>query len=422
MKKFTELLEKYLQPISEKISNQKDLRAISIGLARITPLSIIGSLFFLLANFPIDSYKNMLVESGFQEILLIPYNTTFSLIAVFTVFFITYAYSQNEELDAPAVTVLALVSFFILTPITTNQDGLSYSFTNLGSRGMFLAIIVSLVSTRLYKGIVNRNWVIKMPDGVPPFVEKSFSSLIPFFIISTIMLVISYLFRLTTFGNAHDLIYTMLQKPLIGLGGSFSAFVIAYVLIQIFWWFGIHGMNVVGAVMMPIWLALDAERLAQIAAGEPITTYVGQAFMTALGGPALAVTLTFLLFAKSKQLQAVSKIALPAAIFNIAEPVNYGIPTVLNVTLFLPVAILIPMFNIFVQYIAMITGLVPALTGVQVPQQIPRGLWGFLQGNWQIGILQLLLVVANIAILYPFAKVYDKQLCKREAQLEIEKT
>jgi len=420
MKRFTKLLEKYLQPLSQKISNQKDLQAISAGLARITPLTILGSLFFLLTNFPIDSYKSFIVDSRLNTILMIPYYATFSIIAIFTVFFIAYAYAQNEKLDSPAVAVVALVSFFILTPITNTEGDLSYSLTNLGSRGMFVGIIVAIVVTRLYKFIVDRNWVIKMPNGVPPFIEKSFSSLLPIGIIAIIMLVISYLFTLTSYGNIHDFIYTVLQKPLIGLGGSFGAFLVAYVLIQIFWWFGIHGMNVVGSIMLPIWLALDAERLVQITAGEKITSYVGSAFMTALGGPALAVTLTFLLFAKSKQLRAVTKIALPAAIFNIAEPVNYGIPTVLNTTLFLPVAILIPMFNILVQYAAMVSGIVPVLTGVQVPQQVPRGLWGLLQGNWQIGILQILLVIANIAILYPFAKVYDKQLCEREEKLEAE--
>lgn len=420
MKKFTELLEKYLQPLSEKISSQKDLSAVAAGLARITPLTILGSLFFLLANFPIDAYKNFLQEANIQSTLMIPYNITFAIISIYTTFFIAYSYAQSEKLDGVSVGILSMVSFFILTPLTETDGALSYDFTNIGSRGLFVAILVALATTRLYRFIVRKNWVIKMPDGVPPFVEKSFSSLIPAILISLVMLIVAFIFSLTSFGDIHDLIYTALQKPLLGLGSSFGAFLVAYVLIQILWWFGIHGFNVVGAIMLPIWLGLDAQRLEQVAAGEQITSFVGSAFMTAIGGPALAVTLTFLLFAKSKQLQAVSKIALPAAIFNIAEPVNYGIPTVLNVTLFLPVAVIIPLFNACVQYFTMAVGIVPALTGVQVPQQVPRGLWGILQGNWQIGVLQILLVIINIAILYPFAKVYDNQLVEKEKALEAE--
>ncbi len=418
MNKLTQLLEKYLQPLAEKISGQKDLMAISAGLARVTPLTIVGSLFFLLANFPIASYKEFLQSINIQWILMVPYNVTFAIISLYTTFFIAYSYAQNEKLDGVSAGVISLVSFFVLTPITNTEGALSYEFTNLGSRGLFVAILVAIITTRLYKFIVDKKWVIKMPEGVPPYVEKSFSSLIPVIIITAIMGLVSFLFSLTSFTNAHSLVYTLLQQPLLGMGGSFGAFLISYILIQIFWWFGIHGFNVVGAIMMPVWLGLDAQRLEQISAGLPITNYVGSAFMTALGGPALAITLTFLIFAKAKQLKAVSRIALPAAIFNIAEPVNFGIPTVLNVTLFLPVAIIIPLFNACVQYLSMATGLVPALTGVQVPQQIPRGLWGILQGNWQIGILQILLVIANIAILYPFAKVYDNQLLEKEKNLE----
>lgn len=418
MKKFTELLEKYLQPLSGKISSQKDLSAVAAGLARVTPLTILGSLFFLLANFPIESYKAFLQEINIQSTLMIPYNITFAIISIYTTFFIAYSYAQSEKLDGVSVGVLSMVSFFILTPLTETEGALSYDFTNLGSRGLFVAILVAISVTRLYRFIVRKNWIIRMPDGVPPFVEKSFSSLIPAILISFIMLIVAFVFSRTSFGDVHSLIYTALQRPLLGLGGSFGAFLIAYVLIQILWWFGIHGFNVVGAIMLPIWLGSDAQRLEQIAAGEQVTTFVGSAFMTAIGGPALAVTLTFLLFAKSKQLKAVSKIALPAAIFNIAEPVNYGIPTVLNVTLFLPVAVIIPLFNACIQYFTMVVGIVPALTGVQVPQQVPRGLWGILQGNWQIGILQIVLVLINIAILYPFAKVYDNQLLQKEKELE----
>ena len=253
MKKFTELLEKYLQPLSGKISSQKDLSAVAAGLARVTPLTILGSLFFLLANFPIESYKAFLQEINIQSTLMIPYNITFAIISIYTTFFIAYSYAQSEKLDGVSVGVLSMVSFFILTPLTETEGALSYDFTNLGSRGLFVAILVAISVTRLYRFIVRKNWIIRMPDGVPPFVEKSFSSLIPAILISFIMLIVAFVFSRTSFGDVHSLIYTALQRPLLGLGGSFGAFLIAYVLIQILWWFGIHGFNVVGAIMLPIW-------------------------------------------------------------------------------------------------------------------------------------------------------------------------
>ena len=416
--KINNLSEKYLQPLSIKISNQKDLKSISAGLTRILPLTIIGSLFFLIANFPIESYKNFLLEANLTNALLVPFNITFGMISIYATFFIAYSRAETENLDAVLTGIMAIVSFLILTPITSGEEGLSLSLDWLGSRGLFVAILVGILITRLYGFIVKKNWVIKMPDGVPPFVEKSFSSLIPATIIAILMTIIAFLFTFTSYQNIHGLIFNILQIPLMNLGGSFGAFLFAYVLIQILWWFGIHGMNVVGSIMTPIWLGLDATRLAQIQAGEEITTFVGQAFVTAIGGPALAVTLTFLIFAKSKQLKAVSKIALPAAIFNIAEPVNFGIPTVMNPMLFLPIAIIIPIVNVITLYSGMALGLLSPLTGVQVPQQVPRGIWGFVQGNWSIGIWQILTIILNIAILYPFAKAYDQSILKKEAEIK----
>lgn len=104
---------------------------------------------------------------------MIPYNITFAIISIYTTFFIAYSYAQSEKLDGVSVGVLSMVSFFILTPLTETEGALSYDFTNLGSRGLFVAILVAISVTRLYRFIVRKNWIIRMPDGVPPFVEKA---------------------------------------------------------------------------------------------------------------------------------------------------------------------------------------------------------------------------------------------------------
>ncbi|WP_138496507.1 PTS sugar transporter subunit IIC [Paenibacillus pinistramenti] len=416
---FVDKLERYLQPISNKISTQKDLNAISAGLTRFLPVTIIGSIFYLIANFPVTSWINFLKDINIYNALMVPYNVTFGLLSIYTVFFIAYSFAQKANLDALSVSFVALISFFVLTPFVTDDSGaLSYHFDYLGSGGLFVSILIAILVSRAYQFIVKRNWVIKMPDGVPPFVEKSFSSLIPAVLITLVSAVISYLFTLTSYGNVHALVVQLLQKPLLGMGSSFWAFLVAYMVMQMLWWFGIHGFNVVGAVMLPIWLGLDTQRLAQIQAGEHVTNYVGMVFMDSLGTPALSIALTFLWMAKSKQLKSVSRIALPAAIFNIAEPVNFGIPTVLNAILFIPVVILIPLVTNLTLYFFMATGIIPILTGVQVPHQVPMVLFGLVQGNWQLAIWQLLMIPVSMALFYPFAKVYDKSLLKQAEQEE----
>lgn len=418
--KFIGTLEKYLQPISNKVATQKDLNAISAGLTRFLPVTIIGSIFYLLANFPVTSWIDFLKDIGIYNALMVPYNVTFGVMSIYTVFFIAYSFAQKLNLDALSVGIVSLISFFVLTPVAADESGaLSYSFQYLGSAGLFVSILVAILVARVYSFIVKKNWVIKMPEGVPPFVEKSFSSLIPAIIITLLSSVIAYIFTLTSYGSIHALIYQILQKPLLGMGSSFAAFLVAYMIMQLLWWFGIHGFNVVGAVMLPIWLGLDTQRLADIQAGEHVSNFVGMAFMDSLGSPALAIALVFLWMAKSKQLKSVSKIALPAAVFNIAEPVNFGIPTVLNAILFIPVVILIPLVLNVALYVCMATGIIPVLTGVQVPHNVPMVLFGLVQGNWQLALWQLLSIPVSMALVYPFAKVYDKQLTQKAEQEEL---
>lgn len=113
---------------------------------------------------------------------------------------------------------------------------------------------------------------------MPPYVEQSFASLIPGFICAGVCGIIAYTFSMTSFGNIHELIYHYLQIPLTALGGSIWGYLIATVLIQLLWWFGIHGFNVVMGVMMPIFLGIDMARLA----GET-TNPIGMSLMTVVG-------------------------------------------------------------------------------------------------------------------------------------------
>ena len=54
MKKFTGFLEKYLSPLGAKLGNQRHLQALSNGMMMTLPLLVIGSIFMILNNPPIN--------------------------------------------------------------------------------------------------------------------------------------------------------------------------------------------------------------------------------------------------------------------------------------------------------------------------------------------------------------------------------
>src|SRR5690625_3197777 len=148
-------LESVLTPIAEKLTNNKVLLAIRDGFLISTPLIIVASIFLLIANFPVPGYSEFFARffvEGWESNLTVVSNATFNLIALLNVIGIGYAYDQQLKVSAIAGGVLSMVNYLILTPQIhpefTNADGnpfTGFSFTNLGSVGLFLAMITALI-------------------------------------------------------------------------------------------------------------------------------------------------------------------------------------------------------------------------------------------------------------------------------------
>lgn len=422
MEKLTQVLEKFLMPISTWVSSNKSLQGISKGFMRILPVTILSSIFYLIANFPITAWTDWLASSGIGNYILIPYNITMGLFALYAAFSVAYSYADNEKCDAFSTGVISLICFWILTPYATDVKGvlfaegdLAYSFGWLGCKGLFVAMIEAILVAKVYCLFEKKGWTIHMPDGVPPYVEKSFASLIPGFICASVCAVIAYIFSLTSFGNVHELIYHYLQTPLTALGGSLGGYLIATVLIQLLWWFGIHGFNVVMGVMMPIFLGIDMARMA----GET-TNPIGMSLMTVVGQSTVCCVIIMIFFCKSKQLKQIGKIAAPAAIFNIGEPIVFGVPNVLNPYMFIPTVILVPIVTNLFFYLGFVSGIVTPLSGAQVSMQVPVILYGLVQGNWMVALWQALAIPLGIVLFLPFYKMYDKKLVEEEKQREVQ--
>ena len=125
-----------------------------------------------------------------------------------------------------------------------------------------MGIICAFVSVHIYAWVERKGWVIKMPEGVPPTVVESFSALIPAVVVMTVFFLINLIFG--AFGtNAFDIIFQFLQTPLLNLGDTLGAMVIAYIFLHFFWFFGVNGGSVVGAVFNPILQTLSGRESAR---------------------------------------------------------------------------------------------------------------------------------------------------------------
>lgn len=426
MQKFMDLLESKLMPIGMKLGNNRYLKAINKSFMIILPLTIFGSIFTLISSFPVTAWTNWLNETGLAAWLALPSKFTIDLISLYTVVSLGYAFTKEEGYDGFAGGLTALVSFIIVTPllqITTNQDKIvtALGFDWLGARGLFVAMIIGCISSLLFIFFNKKGWIIKMPEGVPPMVEQSFSSLIPMFLVGSIFLVIAYLFSLTSYGSLHSLIYTFIASPLQKVGGSFGGMIVFTLALHILWFFGIHGGNIVNSISNTFLLPLALENLAVYQAGGTPEFIYTTAFKNTyqFGGAGMTISLCVLMIfvAKSQRYKALGKLALPANIFYINEPIIFGTPMVLNTTLIIPF-ILAPLITQMLAYGLTVIGVLPVLIGYQIPWSMPPIISGFIQGGWQVALYQVFCLFLTFAIYYPFFKVVDKQACLEEAELK----
>ena len=374
MNKFLDSISDKLLPVANKLASNRYLSILRDAFMLVFPLTMFGSIVVVICNLP---FLNDEMKALLNELLGSGQSATMSIMTVFVTFGIGYYLSKSYDVEGIFGGAISFVSFLILTPFFVTSDSdetiLSVlSLDRLGAKGMFLGMIVSFIAAEIYSRTSRKGWQIKMPDSVPPAVAKSFAALIPAILTLSIFTAINAIVTVGLNTNLHDVIYNIIQVPLVGLGSSIWATLLADFFIQFLWFFGLHGQILVNSVMDPVWNTLMFENLEAYKAGEHLPHIITKPFMevftVGLGGSGmtLAVVIIMAFFLRKKQYRDVGRLALGAGIFNVNEPVIFGLPIVLNATILIPwviAPIIVTAFNYFVMAI----GIVPAPTGVSVP-------------------------------------------------------
>ena len=431
-------IESKLIPVAGRLGALKPLIAIRDGITFAMPLIIIGSMFLILGNFPVTSWTDWIENTSFSGVTITDVfnkivNGSFGLLGIAGAFGIASSYADQYNTDGKSAGIIAVGAFFIVTPsiVTTHKtplEGMPYNY--LGSKGLFIAIIIGLITGWIFQWFINHNIQIILPDTVPPAVAKSFSALIPGAVIITLFGAIYAVLAFTNLGNIHDLLFHILEKPLGLLGNTLGGTIIALTLNSLFWFIGIHGGNIVHPIISPIWLMnADANRVLFKAGnldlehgGHIITQPFMMCFAYIGGGGAtlgLVLTMGLLVILKkaSKEAEVMAPLTIAPGIFNINEPAMFGIPIVLNTTLIIPF-VLAPIVNAVITYFAMLFHLVPLTVGVVIPWTMPPIISGFLATNsWTGSVLQIVLIVIDMAMYMPFMITMNRQQLMREGKI-----
>ncbi|HEU9935924.1 TPA: PTS sugar transporter subunit IIC [Streptococcus pneumoniae] len=399
------------------MGNNKALVSIRDGITLTIPLLLIGSLLMVIASFPIPGWEKYLGDIGVADYLWKGVDSSFGLLGLVASFGIAYFMARQYKVDGIPAGIVSLSSFITVTPFITGEAGAGMPTAFMASKGLFVAMILGLINGYIYQWFINHNIQIKMPDGVPPAVSKSFSAIIPGAVTIVGWLIVYATLDKLSLPNLHEIAQGALGGPLGLLGNNVIGLLILIFLNSSFWFVGLHGGNVVNAVMKPLWLAnLDANKVAY-QTGETLPNIFTSVFMDNFvfigGGGAtigLVLALGYLAHKKkaSKQLKTLAPITVIPGLFNINEPAMFGVPIVLNILLLVPF-ILAPMFNLLVAWGAMASGLVP-LTYTDPGWTMPPVISGLLAtGSISGSLLQIVLIVLDVLLYLPFVIAIEKR-------------
>ena len=421
-----EKLEKTLSPIADALTKNKELIAIRDGFLLAVPITIVGSIFLLIANFPINGWVDMIAQfaganwtSYFDAVI----QSTFDTVTLVGVLGIGYCYARELNVDKMAGAILSLICFLIVTPKVHTMGEFTFGalmLRNLGTAGMFLGMIIALVSVRIFAWAVHKNFVIKLPDGVPPAVMDSFKALIPSGIAMIIFFIVNIIFVNTPYECAHNFIYQVLQAPLEGLGRLSGFEVIYQFLSTLFWFFGINGPAVTNTIFGPIHKALTLQNYEAQVAGQAMSNIFVAGFSDFMcnfggGGSTLGLVIMMAFLGKSSRIKQLGRLSLPAAIFGINEPIIFGLPIVLNPIMAIPF-IFVPVINTVISTVLTYIGIIPIIGGAQLPWTTPIFFSGYLvSGSWVTSFVQLGLLAIDMLVYYPFLKMLDKKYLADEA-------
>lgn len=401
--------------LSNKMSANHVLQGISKGVMGVLPVIIVGAFASLFLGLPVEAWQGLIASTGLSGALAAVVAATTSMLGLYITFSVARAYGDELGVDAKILGVLAAMLYFVLMPTgQTEELGSFVPFTYLGTQGMIIGIIIAILTVHVYKFVVDKNIVIKMPEGTPPFVSNSFVALIPGFIVVALGIVLRLLFAATPFGSAFDFVYAVLQAPLTALvGENIWSLVVLNAIAGLIFAFGIHSGFITGMIA-PILFGLDAMNQAAYAAGDPVPSVIGMAFSyittVAVFYPAMAASV--LIGAKSERMRTVGKLGLAPAIFGISEPLVFGLPIVFNPVLIVPYLV-IPAVNQLVAYALMSAGIVARCSGVTV-FNIPMIATGLMNGSLSIALMEIALFALDVVMLLPFIKVQDKQYLAEE--------
>jgi len=386
-----------------RFSNEVHLSAIRAGMVSVVPLTILGGLFMVVTNLPLPGWEA--VVAPYQKLLEIPVVATFGVLALFVCFSIAYELGRQLKQE-PLVSASMATLVFLLIQVDPEKHALATE--NLGSKGLFTAVLVALLTVRVQKLFDDSNLVVRLPSSVPRVVYDSFVSLTPM----VVLVVAFWLLRFVAGIDINAGVATMFQ-PLVFALNTLPGILVYAFLVTLLWSVGINGDNAMDAVVAAVFLQYLGENVEAARLGQPLPYITAYGFFTTfvnVGGTGATLALALvLMFSREPGFRKVSRLSLPTQVFQINEPIFFGLPIVLNPVFMVPY-ILNALLLTTGTYLLMDLELIRK-PFVNVPWTTPPIIGHYLVtgGDWRAAVWGAASIVLAMVVYLPFARFAERQ-------------
>jgi PTS system cellobiose-specific IIC component len=369
----------------------------------VVPLTIVGGIFTIAAHLPVPGWDGRIAPV--LPLLQVPVTATFGILSVVACITIAYELGRRLEQEAIVSASMAAVIFLLLQ---IDQQTLALQMDALGSAGLFTAIVIALVIVRVQKFFTDRNLVIRMPANVPAVVSQSFVSLVPLLVLVAAFWTIRFVLGL----DINRLVQSAFQ-PLVFALNTLPGILIYALVVTMLWSVGINGDNAVDAVVAPIFLQYLSANVAALNAGTPLPYATAYGFFTTfvnVGGTGATIALALVLWnSKEPGYRKISRLSLPTQIFQINEPIFFGLPIVLTPLFMIPY-VLNALILTTGTYLLMQWSLVRK-PFVNVPWTTPPIVGHYLVtgGDWRAAVWGVVSIAIAMAVYFPFARAAERR-------------
>lgn len=439
-------LQRYFVPMATRIGSIRWLVALRDAFVSILPITMAGSLSVLITSLIHVAHDNLgwtTVYRTLSPLLKIDNLVWSGTFAIFALFFAAswgFHLARAYEVNTISGTLISIASFVmsitnvsniklsqplpssatkilgdaqIIVQDKTIQISNVFAIDQLSTTGLLTAMIFGAIGVAIYIMMINAKLTIRLKEEMPKASKIAFEAIIPAMVAIFVVGGINFLFTRFTGYYFGDWILSVIQIPLLKAGQGFGMVIFITFLVQIFWFFGVNGLTVLAPVLDSIWLTPQNLNIMNVRNGQPTDfnwvrgSFDSFAWFGGAGGT-LMLVIAILIFSKRNDQRTLAKITIAPSIFNINEPVMYGLPIVFNTLYFIPF-VLAPVVNVTLAYFATKWGLVNPVQ-VAMPQVMPPVLQAWLATNydWRAIVLTLINMVISLLIYLPFVLAANK--------------